>query len=579
MSRENHDLSAEFDEQNYAVYLPALSGFYTQSLAKVKDKPETMRKDGPPKGFEYGFEGLDFLRKEDNYFRYRYALYSAGHAQLDLEKANADSPMVHERPDDTIIVGDSGGFQLATGVIKMNWENAKSANDPEREKLCEKILRWLEHTADWSMTLDVPALAAAPPLNKKTGLTSFQDTLDITLLNLDYFMKNRVPGATKFLNVLSGSTQTDLKRWYDAVIKYSDPEQVKAMGYTEDRTLEGFAYAGINALNIGSALETTCRLIDDGMLKECEWIHILGIGRTDYACYINSLQRELNKHHAPKLKISYDAASPFVSTAYGQFYGDGTYTKHRIGYNMGKAPDDKRLAFCEDRMPWNNPIMNRCRINDICVRKPAYAEVNGELLFPRQSKFKDKKKAEAENEVFLAEFEDQINDLREAGVEATFYPPELNRQDKETRTSWDIGSNMIMMGHNVWTHIDSVTQAIRLGKLEAHNYRDVSWRDWMPGKGKSSTNAFAEYVPGSVIYFDSLCRDLFDPARTSEERMQILKEAQPFLNTINARNLGSGNVFDSLFDIGDEGATDPESSYASLDDEKMVNLEQHQDDL
>ena len=47
-----------------------------------------------------------------------------------------------------------GGFQIATGVMKLDWTNAK---DPltRRTKMCEKILRWLEHTADWSMTLDI----------------------------------------------------------------------------------------------------------------------------------------------------------------------------------------------------------------------------------------------------------------------------------------------------------------------------------------------------------------------------------------------------------------------------------------
>ena len=43
------------------------------------------------------------------------------------------------------------------------------------------------------------AFAAVGKLSERTGLTEFQDTLDISLLNLDYFMRNRTPGATKFL--------------------------------------------------------------------------------------------------------------------------------------------------------------------------------------------------------------------------------------------------------------------------------------------------------------------------------------------------------------------------------------------
>ena len=39
------------------------------------------------------------------------------------------------------------------------------------------------------MTLDVSAFAAVGKLSERTGLTEFQDTLDISLLNLDYHEK------------------------------------------------------------------------------------------------------------------------------------------------------------------------------------------------------------------------------------------------------------------------------------------------------------------------------------------------------------------------------------------------------
>src|SRR5690606_3285750 len=170
---------------------------------------------------------------KDAYFSYKYGLYSAGHAERNLSKCNAREPMIHNREKDTILIGDSGGFQIATGVIKMDWATVKG---PEGDKLREEILRYLEHTADWSMTLDVPAFAAVPPLSEKTGLTKFEDTLDITEHNLKYFIKNRVPGATKFLNVISGSSPENSKQWYDTIKPYSVPEVVEAMGYPKNHT-------------------------------------------------------------------------------------------------------------------------------------------------------------------------------------------------------------------------------------------------------------------------------------------------------------------------------------------------------
>ena len=74
--------------------------------------------------------------------------------------------MIQKRDrEHSFILGDSGGFQIATGVIKCDWKNFKTDDD-----LRITILNWLEHTADYSMVLDVPTLAAAPPLNAKTGL-------------------------------------------------------------------------------------------------------------------------------------------------------------------------------------------------------------------------------------------------------------------------------------------------------------------------------------------------------------------------------------------------------------------------
>ena len=40
---------------------------------------------------------------------------------------------------------------IATGVIKCDWKNFKTDDD-----LRNSILNWLEHTADYSMVLDVP---------------------------------------------------------------------------------------------------------------------------------------------------------------------------------------------------------------------------------------------------------------------------------------------------------------------------------------------------------------------------------------------------------------------------------------
>ena len=51
--------------EDYALYLPAISAFYTRQLAKYEDEVDTMR---CPAGFENGLQGLNFLDEEKGYY-------------------------------------------------------------------------------------------------------------------------------------------------------------------------------------------------------------------------------------------------------------------------------------------------------------------------------------------------------------------------------------------------------------------------------------------------------------------------------------------------------------------------------
>ena len=184
--------------RDYAVFLPSISGFYNAFISKQQHE-EYVPKDRIPVEFENGIEGMNFLNADKGYFKYKWALYSAGHAQLDIAKSDISESMVQKRDrNNTLILGDSGGFQIAKGVIKFDWEKFYEGS---ADTVRTKILNWLEHTADYSMILDIPTWAARPPLSARTGLRSFQDCLDGTLYNNAFFMKHR-KNQTKFLNVL-----------------------------------------------------------------------------------------------------------------------------------------------------------------------------------------------------------------------------------------------------------------------------------------------------------------------------------------------------------------------------------------
>ena len=100
-----------------AVYLPAISSFYSTYIAKQRLE-EFVPTDRIPKGFDRGIEGMNFLNPEEGYFTYKYGLYSAGHAQLDLNKSLVQESMIQQRDrSNTMILGDSGGYQIGLSLI------------------------------------------------------------------------------------------------------------------------------------------------------------------------------------------------------------------------------------------------------------------------------------------------------------------------------------------------------------------------------------------------------------------------------------------------------------------------------
>ena len=475
------DLGKRLNDGKWARYLPALSTFYVKHLASDLNDPTFINKDRIPADFEHGIQGLNFLDPENSYFHYPYALYSAGHAECRLDRCDDKEPMVHKRNrKKTTLVSDSGGFQIATGVIKLDWS---AFDGPEGDALRERILRYSEHTADWSMTLDVPPFAASLSSSESTGLRTVQDCLNFSIINLNYFIKHRIPGTTKFLNVLSGVDAITSKQWYEAVKHYSIPKSVEEMGHSRDKTLEGWAFAGTNMKNMRCTLSRLLDLRNDNLLEGKDWIHFLGIGRLDWACYLTSIERTLRKHYNPNIVISYDAASPFVAAGgYALSYDYNYFTPERLTYSMGSGLDNKSFKGTKYRMPFSSPINDRLTTGDICV--------NG--------------------------------------------PTDLNKNGKIGKTSWDSTSYALIMAHNVYNHIHAVQEINRLADIAYAKVGPVEPSDWYQYKGKKKVTNKDEFVPNNILYFNSLVQKILDPATPNP--YELIEEYGAFLDSISFGN-------------------------------------------
>jgi hypothetical protein len=410
----NENLTAE--QKDYAVFLPAVSSFYSTFVGKQRfgNYVDPARL---PAGFTQGVEGLNFFDPEKGYFYYKWGLYSAGHADIDMTRISEKDDMFRSRPrnGDSIVVGDSGGFQIGKGVWEGNW---KDPNCPKAMKKRQQVLTWMDGLMDWGMGLDIPAWVARSPIGmKNTKISSYQEAVDGTYINNDYFINNR-NGNCKFLNVLQGENHTEAEDWYQRMKAYCDPKKYP------DAHFNGWSMGGQNMCDVHLMLKRLIAIRFDGLMEKGkqDWMHFLGTSKLEWASLLTDTQRAIRKYHHDTFTISFDCASPFLATANGQVYTqvEIEHMKKWV-YRMVPSIDDKKYSL--DNRSFkdavlqdgifdafsDSPISARSMVRDVCVYKPG----------------------------------------------------DLNKNGKEGRTSWDSFSYAIQMGHNVWTHINAVQEANR----------------------------------------------------------------------------------------------------------------------
>jgi hypothetical protein len=409
----NKNLTAT--QNDYAYFLPATSGFYSTFIGKQRygNYVDPAR---VPASFKNGVESLNYLEPEKGAFYYDHCLYSAGHANLDLNKVDHSEDMFRNRDRSTSwVLGDSGGFQIGKGVWEGDWKNP---NCPKAQKKREQVLKWMDSLMDYGMCLDIPAWVARSPAGQKaTGITTYAEAVQGTYINNDWFVNNR-NGNCKFLNVLQGENHTDADDWYDRMKKYCDPTVYG------DRAFNGWAMGGQNMCDVHLVLKRLVALRFDGLLEQGkqDWMHFLGTSKLEWACLLTDIQRAVRKYHNPNFTISFDCASPFLATANGQVYVQ-TETQDRTKWVYRMLPSIDNKKYSKDTRLFrdavvqdghfknfeNSPIIDGVQIKDVCI----------------------------------------------------YGPGDLNKIGKEGKTSWDSFSYAILMGHNVWMHINAVQEANR----------------------------------------------------------------------------------------------------------------------
>jgi hypothetical protein len=408
------DLTAQ--QKDYSIFLPALSSFYARDLGKARHEKDYILPHRIPAAFNHGIEGMNYLVPTNTYFHYRWHLYSAGHADLNMDKFSARDDIIRNRDRKTsFVLGDSGGFQIGKGVWEGNW---KDPTCPKSKKKREQVLTWMDANMDYGMILDIPAwVSRSPEGAKASNINSYQEAVDGTRINNDYFMKNRT-GACKFLNVLQGENFQQADDWYQQMKDYCDPKVYPTTHFN------GWAMGGQNMCDMHLILKRLVALRFDGLLEKGvhDWMHFLGTSKLEWAVMLTDIQRAVRKHHNENFTMSFDCASPFLASANGQIYTEvDIKDRQKWSYRMAASIDDKKYA--------------------------------GDTRLLRDAVLQEK---------LFNNFQDSPISQRLQLKDVTCYAPgDKNKVGSDPKTSWDSFSYTLQMAHNVWTHINAVQEANR----------------------------------------------------------------------------------------------------------------------
>ena len=417
---EQYNLSDSHND-NWALFLPAVSSFFIGGLGKQREGENYFDQSRIPAGLNGDTECLNFLNSKEGIYTYKWGLYSAGHANLDINKDDPKESIIRKREKGTFLLGDSGGFQ----ILKCQWPaDWKDPNCPRAMKKRVEVLRWMDEYMDYGMCLDIPSQSLTtyhikdPKTGKSLhGIKTIEDAITATHINNEYFINNR-DGRCKFLNVLQGRTHKQSDDWYEEMKKYCDTN------IYGDRAFNGWAFGGQNKIDVHLMLKRLVNIIHDGFLQEGkhDLVHCLGTSILEYAVLFSDIQRAIRKYHNPKLQITFDCASPFFGAAKGLAYTHvGLENRTKWTYTMEKTAEDKKYAqdnrklsqaLLQDNIHktfMDSPVTDKLLMKDLCYRGQGF----------------------------------------------------LNTQNKETKTSWDTLSYTLIQAHNVYQHIYAVQEGNR----------------------------------------------------------------------------------------------------------------------
>jgi hypothetical protein len=281
--------------------------------------------------------------------------------------------------------------------------------------------------------------------------------------------------ATLFNNDFFVKHRQGKTKFLNVLQGQNEPDSDTWYSQVKHYPFEGWAMGGLNVRGARLILRRLIELRDDKLLEPGRDImHFLGIGGLEHAVFYTALQRQLIKTVNNNFIVSFDCSSPFLSVSKGQIYSQHIHTNKDFRYVMEAAPDNRDLVGSNLPFPWSSPIGQRLTMGDICRLGP--------------------------------------------GVP--------NKTGKVGKTSWDSFAYAIMMGHNVYQHIESVQRANALADIACTSIKPET-AGW-----QIKQKNLDPFVPNEVIGIVELVNRVF----TSETPMSVIDDARALLHAFDGRS-------------------------------------------
>ena len=329
---------------DYSVYIPSMQ---LGSASNVRMEASEWKDDILPPHLEP--KDFDYLRHDNKYWTYKYALASA-----ETFKGRSKNA-VSSRDPKAFILGDSGGFQIGKGTFgeAKKWRRLSGKNVCKAWRssdMRDEIIKWCELNCTYAMTIDIPLWVNREAEKNSPFRKLDTDTLiQLSVENLAYLQDVRGKwGASetpcKYLSVLQGDTEAAEQRWYDAVKGYK---------------FDGWSFAGGVGVNGGPyrILKRLLTMADDGLLDDgYDWLHLLMLGKLRWAPFVTAIQRGVRRHN-PKFTISYDSSTAYkMGGKFEQYYASRELTDDKATWSQkpiklpstwGYANSSAPIMLCE----------------------------------------------------------------------------------------------------------------------------------------------------------------------------------------------------------------------------------------